>query len=160
MGCFSSKELGEGGENNPKKIQKPASFKYDPPLTRSQLKSMRDEFWDTSPYYGGKREIWDVLKAAIESPDKEMSQLLLESAGVIIDVPDLTVCYDELGAKYELPKWVLADPSNLLPEKAFSTPQSPSLVSKESAQFAVPAAQSAVHSSQDSDNPLYSAPSA
>ena len=32
------------------------------PLTRGQLLSKRDDFWETSPLYGGRQEIWQVCK--------------------------------------------------------------------------------------------------
>ncbi len=33
-------------------------WKSDVPLTEGQLKSKRDEFWDTAPAFEGKSEIW------------------------------------------------------------------------------------------------------
>ncbi|KAI4298169.1 hypothetical protein L6164_031761 [Bauhinia variegata] len=47
-------------------------------------------------------EIWDALKAAAEA-DLTLAQAIIDSAGVIVQHSDLTVCYDERGAKYELP---------------------------------------------------------
>ncbi|CAK9148080.1 unnamed protein product [Ilex paraguariensis] len=58
-------------------------------------------------------EIWDALRAAAEA-DLALAQAIVESAGVIVQAPDLTVCYDERGAKYELPKYVLSEPTNLI----------------------------------------------
>ncbi|KAD4982473.1 hypothetical protein E3N88_19144 [Mikania micrantha] len=77
-----------------------------------QLKRMRDEFWDTAPHYGGQKEIWDALQAAAEA-DITLAQAIIDSAGIIVQKADLTVCYDERGAKYELPKYVLSAPTNL-----------------------------------------------
>lgn len=42
------------------------------------------------------------------------ARLILETAGVIVSTADMTVCYDERGAKYDLPKYVLSEPKNLL----------------------------------------------
>lgn len=42
------------------------------------------------------------------------TRLILETAGVIIARPDMTVMYDERGSRYALPKYVLAAPTNLL----------------------------------------------
>ena len=42
-------------------------LKSDIPLTEGQLKSKRDEFWDTAPAFEGKSEIWNALKAAVEA---------------------------------------------------------------------------------------------
>ncbi|KAJ6423491.1 hypothetical protein OIU84_024449 [Salix udensis] len=86
-----------------KKIRKPKPWKHPQPITKSQLIQMREEFWDTSPHYGGRKEIWDALQAAAEA-ELALAQAIVDSAGVIIQNADLTVCYDERGAKYELPK--------------------------------------------------------
>lgn len=37
-----------------KKIRKPKPWKHPQPITKSQLLQMREEFWDTSPHYGGR----------------------------------------------------------------------------------------------------------
>ena len=44
-------------------------WKSDIPLTEGQLKSKRDEFWDTAPAFEGKLEIWNALKAAVEATE-------------------------------------------------------------------------------------------
>ena len=88
-------------------------------------------------------EIWDALRAAAEA-ELSLAQAIIDSAGVIVQNADLTVCYDErgpyhcfikeimicyfsltiniifiianliAGAKYELPKYVLSEPTNLI----------------------------------------------
>ncbi|ONK68451.1 uncharacterized protein A4U43_C05F11670 [Asparagus officinalis] len=58
-------------------------------------------------------EIWDALRAAVEA-DLNLAQAIVDSAGVIIASADMTTCYDERGAKYELPKYVLSEPTNLI----------------------------------------------
>lgn len=60
--------------------------------------------------------IWDALKAVTEA-DNSMKRVIIESAGIIVGSDDLTVCYDEKGWKYELPKYVLSGPTNLIREK-------------------------------------------
>lgn len=104
------------GSRNVKKIRKPKAWKLPRAITKSQLMQMREEFWDTAPHYGGRREIWDALRAAAEA-DLKLAQTIVESAGVIVHSADLTLCYDERGAKYELPKYVLCDPTNLIQDK-------------------------------------------
>ncbi|KAL2524279.1 Ubiquitin domain-containing protein [Abeliophyllum distichum] len=110
MGCAGSRDKGDETE---KKIRKPKQWRHSEPITRAQLIQMRDEFWDTAPHYGGRKEIWDALRAAAEA-DLTLAQAIVESAGVIVQNPDLTVSYDERGAKYELPKYVLSEPANLI----------------------------------------------
>lgn len=41
-------------------------------------------------------EIWDALHAAAEA-DITMAQAIVDSAGVIVQSADLTICYDERG---------------------------------------------------------------
>ncbi|XP_042443157.1 ubiquitin domain-containing protein 2-like [Zingiber officinale] len=113
MGCAGS--TAAKVEENTKKIQKPKPWKHPQTITPTQLKQMRDEFWDTAPHYGGQKEIWDALRAAAEA-DLNLAQVIVDSAGIINSNADLTVCYDERGAKYELPKYVLSDPTNLIRE--------------------------------------------
>lgn len=122
MGCIGSTaqhEDGEcaaenGGQPPPrKKLKKPKAWKHaEGPLSRSELKRKREEFWDTSPHYGGRPEIWDALKAASEA-DLAMAQTIVDSAGIIVVSDDLSHCYDERGGEYNLPNFVLSEPSNI-----------------------------------------------
>lgn len=41
-------------------------------------------------------EIWDALRAAAEA-DLSLAQTIVDSAGIIVQKPDLTICYDERG---------------------------------------------------------------
>ncbi|CAM0954431.1 unnamed protein product [Alopecurus aequalis] len=111
MGCAGSTPK---VDESSKKLRKPKPWKHTQPITPAQLKQMRDEFWDTSPHYGGQKEIWDALRAAATEDDLTLAQTIVDSAGIIVSNPDLTVCYDERGAKYELPSYVLSEPTNLI----------------------------------------------
>ncbi|CAO2585513.1 Ubiquitin domain-containing protein 1 [Lemmus lemmus] len=65
-------------------------------MTDGQLRSKRDEFWDTAPAFEGRKEIWDALKAAAyaaEANDRTLCE-----------------CYDELGNRYQLPVYCLSPP--------------------------------------------------
>ncbi|KAJ7014574.1 ubiquitin domain-containing protein 1-like [Populus alba x Populus x berolinensis] len=94
MGCAGSSQAKADG--SAKKIRKPKPWKHPQPITKSQLLQMREEFWDTSPHYGGRKEIWDALQAAAGA-ELSLAQAIVDSAGVIIQNADLTVCYDERG---------------------------------------------------------------
>lgn len=62
-------------------------WKSDVPLTEGQLRSKRDEFWDTAPAFDGRKEIWDALRAATvaaESLDFPMSQAILDGANISV----------------------------------------------------------------------------
>ncbi|KMS96694.1 hypothetical protein BVRB_8g200000 [Beta vulgaris subsp. vulgaris] len=111
MGCVSSRDKGAAGST--KRVRKPKPWRHTEAITRTQLNRMREEFWDTAPHYGGTREIWDALRAAAEA-ELSMAQTIIDSAGVIVQNPDLTLCYDERGARYDLPKYVLSEPTNLI----------------------------------------------
>ncbi|TYJ34358.1 hypothetical protein E1A91_A05G162900v1 [Gossypium mustelinum] len=112
MGSNESKPTKD--DENVKKIRKPKPWKHCEPITRAQLAKIRDEFWDTAPCNGGRKaEIWDALRAAAEA-ELILAQAIIDIAGVIVQNDDLTICYDERGAKYELPKYVLSEPINLI----------------------------------------------
>ncbi|KAK1699334.1 hypothetical protein QYE76_016031 [Lolium multiflorum] len=111
MGCAGSTPK---VDESSKKLRKPKPWKHTQPITPAELKQMCDEFWDTAPHYGGQKEIWDALRAAATEADLTLAQTIVDSAGIIVSNPDLTVCYDERGAKYELPNYVLSEPTNLI----------------------------------------------
>jgi hypothetical protein len=67
----------------------------------------------TPPHRSLPAVIWDALKAACEA-DLETARAILDSAGVIVASADMTICYDERGRKYELPRYVITPPSNLV----------------------------------------------
>lgn len=89
------------------------------PLTEGQLRSKRDEFWDTAPAFDGRKEIWDALRAAAvaaEAMDYELAQAILDGASVSVPNGYLTECYDELGSRYLVPIYCLSYPINIVKE--------------------------------------------
>lgn len=89
------------------------------PLTEGQLRSKRDEFWETSPAFDGQRVIWDALRAATvaaESLDFGLAQAILDGANVSVPNGYLTECYDELGTQYKVPIYCLSYPINMVKE--------------------------------------------
>lgn len=94
-------------------------WKSDVPLTEGQLRSKRDEFWDTAPAFDGRKEIWDALRAAAvaaESSDYELAQAILDGANISVPNGFLTECYDELGTRYQVPVYCLSYPINIVKE--------------------------------------------
>ncbi|XP_042590695.1 ubiquitin domain-containing protein 1 isoform X2 [Cyprinus carpio] len=90
-------------------------------MTEGQLRSKRDEFWDTAPAFEGRKEIWDALKAAavaLECNDHELAQAVVDGANITLPHGSLTECYDELGNRYQLPVYCLAPPVNLITERS------------------------------------------
>ncbi|XP_077595464.1 ubiquitin domain-containing protein 1 [Stigmatopora nigra] len=114
----SSRNGGRGARNQPLKKERP-KWKSDYPMTEGQLRSKRDEFWDTAPAFDGRKEIWDALKAAavaLECNDHELAQAIVDGASITLPHGALTECYDELGNRYQLPVYCLAPPVNLISE--------------------------------------------
>ncbi|MEQ2296165.1 Ubiquitin domain-containing protein 2 [Ameca splendens] len=74
------------GRNQPLKRERP-KWKSDYPMTEGQLRSKRDEFWDTAPAFEGRKEIWDALRAAasaFESSDHLLAQAILDGASITL----------------------------------------------------------------------------
>ncbi|XP_077358977.1 ubiquitin domain-containing protein 1 [Festucalex cinctus] len=116
----SSRNGGRGARNEPLKKDRP-KWKSDYPMTEGQLRSKRDEFWDTAPAFDGRKEIWDALKAAavaLECNDHELAQAIVDGASITLPHGTLTECYDELGNRYQLPVYCLAPPINLISERS------------------------------------------
>ncbi|XP_029925851.1 ubiquitin domain-containing protein 1a isoform X2 [Myripristis murdjan] len=106
--------------NEPLKKERP-KWKSEYPMTEGQLRSKRDEFWDTAPAFDGRKEIWDALRAAAlaaESNDLELAQAIVDGACITLPHGSLAESYDELGNRYQLPAYALAPPLNLISETA------------------------------------------
>lgn len=66
-------------------IEEKLVWKSETPLTAGQLQGKRDTFWETSPLYDGRQEIWDALKAAAtaaEEEDYDLAQAILTGANI------------------------------------------------------------------------------
>ncbi|XP_031625838.1 ubiquitin domain-containing protein 1 isoform X2 [Contarinia nasturtii] len=113
-----------GGNGGPPRKNHPLChetirWKSDVPLTEGQLRSKRDEFWDTAPAFDGRKEIWDALRAATvaaEALDFQLSQAILDGANISVPNGYLTECYDELGTQYKVPIYCLSYPINIVKE--------------------------------------------
>ncbi|KAI4089239.1 MAG: hypothetical protein LQ344_005534 [Seirophora lacunosa] len=84
--------------------------------TRSLLEKERSEFFDTR--VTGRGEVWGGLKLATEllrEGDVQDAQGVLDASGVTVPTGDLVDgCYDEQGALYQLPAWVVAEPERVV----------------------------------------------
>lgn len=95
-------------------------WRSDVPLTEGQLRSKRDEFWDTAPAFDGRKEIWDALRAATlaaEGLDFQLAQVILNGASISVPNGYLTECYDEYGTQYKVPIYCLSYPINIVKEE-------------------------------------------
>jgi len=119
----TSSGLPQTTKNRPLRPEK-IRWKSDMPLTEGQLKSKRDEFWDTAPAFEGKAEIWAALKAATEAtemqpePDYQLAQAILDGACISLPHGSLNECYDELGMRYTIPVYCLSYPINIVADSA------------------------------------------
>lgn len=74
------------GRNKPLKRQRPV-WEADVPMTDGQLRSKRDEFWETAPVFDGRKEIWDAVRAAaeaVENVDYELAQAIVDGANITL----------------------------------------------------------------------------
>ncbi|XP_047206736.1 ubiquitin domain-containing protein 1a isoform X1 [Girardinichthys multiradiatus] len=116
----STRSKKRGARNEPLKKERP-KWKSEYPMTEGQLRSKRDEFWDTAPAFDGRKEIWDALRAAalaLECNDLELAQAIVDGACITLPHGSLTESYDELGNRYQLPAYTLAPPVNLITESS------------------------------------------
>ncbi|XP_023169591.1 ubiquitin domain-containing protein 1 [Drosophila hydei] len=112
--------LGGAARKNRPLCHETIKWRSDVPLTEGQLRSKRDEFWDTAPAFDGRKEIWDALRAATnaaECLDFQMAQAILDGANVSVPNGYLTECYDELGTQYKVPIYCLSYPINIVKEE-------------------------------------------
>jgi len=92
----------------------PPHWRATPPVTKAHIAARRREFWMTAPSYSGRQEIWQVLKAACEEPDRDLARVLLETAGVTLAGGHLLTAYDELGNRYDIPIYCSCYPDNVV----------------------------------------------
>ncbi|XP_066962993.1 ubiquitin domain-containing protein 2 isoform X4 [Macrobrachium rosenbergii] len=92
------------GKNVPLRHEK-IRWKSDMPLTEGQVRSKRDEFWDTAPAFEGRREIWDALKAAalaVENTEYELAQAIIDGANIMLPNGEGSVEGEEVVLKVRL----------------------------------------------------------
>lgn len=115
----NSRNQPEDAKNQPVKSELPV-WSAERSITSEQLLRKRAEFWDTSPAYEGRKEIWDALKAAaeaLETGNRDLAQAILDGASITLPTGFLSDCYDELGCRYVLPPYVLSRPTNIMTSK-------------------------------------------
>lgn len=71
------------GRNQPLKKERPP-WTSEMPLTEGQLRSKREEFWETAPAFEGRKEIWDALRAAAETDDHTWAQAIVDGANITL----------------------------------------------------------------------------
>mmetsp|Transcript_31339 Transcript_31339/g.99979 ORF Transcript_31339/g.99979 Transcript_31339/m.99979 type:complete len:148 (+) Transcript_31339:496-939(+) len=126
MGCASSVPEEDNGEAQfeggdvTHTFSPPKAWKHEKIIGPTKLAKLRDDFWECQPHYGGKKEIWEALKASCEcmlTGDMTMARTIVEASGIRVVRPDFTCVYDSLGNKYDLPKYLMSKPSNLVSDE-------------------------------------------
>lgn len=113
MGCFASRAAGGGADDWDGAVRDAEAWSVEPALTAEQLARLRAEFWETR--VEGRTEMWQALRFAAEAESPELRSEAIKAAGLrpANKRGTLAAIYDERGALYELPVYVLRDPSNL-----------------------------------------------
>ncbi|OMJ91611.1 hypothetical protein SteCoe_5755 [Stentor coeruleus] len=89
-------------------------------ITRLQLDLKREEFWQTRAT--GRRNVWVVIKNAIEA-DHETAALLLQMSGIILKSENISILEDTNGNVYEIPPFIVNDPVCFANEKKKAVPK-------------------------------------
>lgn len=97
------------------KFRRHGSWIANPPMTLRELHHARTAFWETADTFGGRKEVWDTLRAAVDCDDAESATTILGGANLrLLGNGDLIHgCYDSTGFFYKIPENCLSDPSNL-----------------------------------------------
>jgi len=101
------------GKNKPLSGDRP-KWQSETAITMGQLRSKRDEYWETQPAFDGRREIWDALRAACETEDQALAQAIVDGANITLPTGSLADAYDELGNHYVIPVYCISLPTNLI----------------------------------------------
>ncbi|KAL7592056.1 hypothetical protein Lser_V15G32426 [Lactuca serriola] len=112
MGCAKSSEADErqGGGN---RLRRPRPWRHEGNrVSWSELHEMRTTFWRNAPRYAGRAAIWEALEAAAEC-DLTYAQRILDSNSIRYPNGDMTLCIDDEGTRYELPPYLLSEPTNM-----------------------------------------------
>ncbi|GJV50363.1 ubiquitin domain-containing protein 1 [Tanacetum coccineum] len=76
-------------------VRKPKPWAYgNSPLSSRELQQMRSEFWHNAIRAGGRREIWEALRAATEG-NLLNAQKIIEDKNIRLGNQDMSVCYDD-----------------------------------------------------------------
>ncbi|GJV50362.1 ubiquitin domain-containing protein 1-like protein [Tanacetum coccineum] len=114
MGCVHSSKLNneEDLEAPDNIVIKPRPWQHDDRISSDELREMRNIFWHNIPRFGGQPDIWRALRRAAES-DLPYAQAIIDENNLRLGNPDMTVVFDDTGFRYELPLYVLSEPSNM-----------------------------------------------
>ncbi|KAL7592058.1 hypothetical protein Lser_V15G32424 [Lactuca serriola] len=129
MGCVKSSAYDDAGLAHFNRVRKPRPWNHDADITLEQLRDMRNVFWRNIPRFGGQLEIWQALRRAAES-DLPYAQAIIDENRIRLVNRDMSVCYDELNIRYELPLYVLSEPENLFDRPRHDPVRRPSMMDR------------------------------
>lgn len=115
MGCVQSSRR-RGAASEPAwdgRVRQTSAWRVTPALTDAQLTRLRAEFWETR--VEGRAEMWQALRFAAEADEDALRDETVKAAGLrpANKKGTLASVYDERGALYECPMYVLRKPDNL-----------------------------------------------
>lgn len=119
MGCFSSRPGARAARSGGADaewdgvLREADAWSVEPAVTGEQLSRLRTEFWETR--VEGRAEMWQALRFAAEAESGPLKSETIKAAGLrpANKKGSLQTTYDERGALYALPVYVLRDPTNL-----------------------------------------------
>lgn len=96
--------------------------------TREEVNAKRTEFWDTRVQ--GDPNNWAALKAACEASDSgerhiDTAAAIVKASGLTMHKGYLMLCYDEVGVRYEVPPFVINEPTEYGQDRADLPPAAP-----------------------------------
>nr|GEU82340.1 hypothetical protein [Tanacetum cinerariifolium] len=108
MGCAMSSNA-NGNDNRANIVRKPTPWGFpNGPISKTQLQEMRNEFWHNVALAGGR----PAIRAATEV-DLRNAQKILQENNIRLGNQDMSICYDDNGTRYDLPLFVLSEPTNM-----------------------------------------------
>nr|GEZ29543.1 hypothetical protein [Tanacetum cinerariifolium] len=112
MGCVISSNASDD-DNRANIVRKPTPWGFpNGPISKTQLQEMRNEFWHNVARAGGRPDVWEAIRAATEV-DLRNAQKIIEANNIRLWKQDMSICYDDDGTRYDLPLFILSEPTNM-----------------------------------------------
>mmetsp|Transcript_35944 Transcript_35944/g.40883 ORF Transcript_35944/g.40883 Transcript_35944/m.40883 type:complete len:230 (-) Transcript_35944:536-1225(-) len=102
---YPNKFVGEGYKMTPA---------FDLFCDRELLLAKREEFWNTR--VDGIAEAWMYIKQAIEG-DVDTGKTVLDAAGLVMPHNSITLSFDTIGYRYDVPVFCINDPETYVSEE-------------------------------------------
>ncbi|CAG9314772.1 UBTD2_2 [Blepharisma stoltei] len=111
ISIYENKTVGKGCKR---------TLAWETSCTPEEVQKKIEEFWDTR--VTGDPVGWITLKMACDEPDANAAQQIIQSAGMNLFEGSLSITFDALGNRYDLPPFVINPPVK------YGTPKSSQLI--------------------------------